>query len=48
MNVQYRKTLNCTSNTRAIGDICAAKCVMPNGQKVLSVVMYISPNQRVE
>ena len=47
MNVQYRQTSSCTANSRAIGDIFAAECVMPDGQIVLSVVVYISSNQRV-
>ena len=32
---------------RPIEDVCSDKYLLPNGQKILTVVVYISPNQRV-
>ncbi|KAL4154034.1 hypothetical protein QTP88_001867 [Uroleucon formosanum] len=47
MDIEYRQTTGLTVTSRPIGDLCAAKCILPNGQKVLSVVVYISPNQHI-
>ena len=47
MDITYRQTTSFSVMTRAVGDICAAECVMPKVQKILVVVLYISPNQRV-
>ncbi|KAL4085052.1 hypothetical protein QTP88_027890 [Uroleucon formosanum] len=36
-----------TVTSRPIGDLCPVKCILLNGQKVFSVVVYISPNQHI-
>jgi len=47
MDIEYRQITRLTVTSRPIGDLCAAECKLPNGQKVLSVVVYISPNQHI-
>lgn len=48
MDITYRQTTSSTVTSRPIGDICSAECILPNGQTVLSVVVYISPNQQMD
>ena len=43
----YRQTLGFAELSRPIGNVCPAECLLPNGQKILTVVVYNSPNQRV-
>lgn len=48
MDITYRQTAGIGVAIQDVGDICAAECVLPNGQTLLSVVIYISPNQSVQ
>ncbi|GFX04407.1 uncharacterized protein TNCV_3975531 [Trichonephila clavipes] len=47
MNIIYRQTSGLMAS-QDIGDICVAECIFENGQTVISVAVYISPNQKVQ
>ncbi|GFW92062.1 uncharacterized protein TNCV_2153411 [Trichonephila clavipes] len=45
----YRQTIGLGIVSQDIGDIlCEAECIFENGQTVISVAAYISPNQTVQ
>ncbi len=45
MNLQQINWL--AVNAAAVEDICAAECVIESGQSVAMIVLYITPNQRI-
>ncbi|GFT13021.1 hypothetical protein TNCV_431421 [Trichonephila clavipes] len=47
MDIIYCQTSGLVIATQDIGDICAAECIFENGLTVISVAVYISPNQAV-
>ncbi|GFW77309.1 uncharacterized protein TNCV_924251 [Trichonephila clavipes] len=48
MDIIYRQTSGLGIASQDIGDICAAECIFENGQTVVSVTVYISPNQTLQ
>ncbi|GFT48196.1 uncharacterized protein TNCV_1001651 [Trichonephila clavipes] len=48
MDIIYRQTSGLGIASQDIGDICAAECIFENGQTVISVAVYIFPNQTVK
>ncbi|GFW39838.1 transposable element Tcb1 transposase [Trichonephila clavipes] len=48
MDIIYPQTSGLGIASQDIGDICVAKCIFENGQRVISVAVYISPNQTVQ
>ncbi|GFV12490.1 uncharacterized protein TNCV_1792691 [Trichonephila clavipes] len=48
MDIIYRQTSGLGMARQDIGDICVAECMFENGQTVISVAVYISPNQTVK
>ncbi|GFT10597.1 hypothetical protein TNCV_1943391 [Trichonephila clavipes] len=47
-DIIYRQTSERGIASEDIGDICEAECIFENGQAVISVTVYISPNQAVQ
>jgi hypothetical protein len=48
MTIVSRQTTSMGVSVKAIGDICTTEVMLENGQTLLLVVVYISPNQRVQ
>ncbi|GFV66715.1 uncharacterized protein TNCV_3319451 [Trichonephila clavipes] len=48
MDITYRQTSGLGIASQDIGDICAAEYIFENRQTVISVAVYISPNQTVQ
>ncbi|GFT16885.1 uncharacterized protein TNCV_3193521, partial [Trichonephila clavipes] len=44
MDIIYRQTSGLDMASQDTGDICVAECIHENGQTVISVAVYISPN----
>lgn len=48
MDITYRQSIGLGVAIQDVGDMCAAECLLPNGQTVISVAIYVSPNQTIE
>ncbi|GFW92505.1 uncharacterized protein TNCV_518221 [Trichonephila clavipes] len=48
MDIIYRQTSELGIASQDIGDICAAECIFENGQTMISVAVYISPNRKIK
>lgn len=47
MDISLRQSSALSMNVTEIGEVCAARCSLDNGQTILAVALYISPNQAV-
>ena len=48
MDVTFRNSQSYGLNVSDIGEICIANCTAENGQIVVIVAKYISPNQSIK
>ncbi|GFX11513.1 uncharacterized protein TNCV_5140891 [Trichonephila clavipes] len=48
MDIIYCQTSQLGIASQDIGDICSAECTFENGKTVISVAVYISPNQTIQ
>ncbi|KAK2575621.1 hypothetical protein KPH14_011884 [Odynerus spinipes] len=46
-DITLRQITSLSVNAVDVGEICAARCLLDNGQIIMTVVVYISPNQSI-
>ncbi|XP_071578498.1 uncharacterized protein [Temnothorax nylanderi] len=47
MDINLRQSSALSVNVTEIGEMCAARCVLENGQSIVTIAIYISPNQAI-